>query len=561
MSICPKFAGHRRWVYTSINFTHLFSTTAGAIASAGTAVDDPFKTHPSYQHLATIKSKSELLQSYTVTPPIKPWPRYLSHKNLISLVKSQHDVNLSLQIFHHAGNFHPGFFHNYETYHSIINKLCRARAFDKVETLLAELRNSTIKCGEVLFINVIRNYGIASKPKLALKTFLRIEKFGVQRSVRSFNALLNALVQNKEYDFVYALFKNCQKKLHITPSVFTCNILLNALCKKDDTNSAIKVLDEMPVMGIVPNVVSYTTILGCYVSLGDLVGAKRMFDEIIDRGWLPDATTYTILMHGYVKQGKFIDAAKIMDEMEDNGIGPNEVTYGIMIEAFCKETKSGEAVNLLNDMLDKRYIPSPTLCSKVIDVLCEEGKVEEACDLWKKLLVKNCTPDNTILSTLIHWLCKKGQIWEARKLFDEFEKSSSPSVLTYNMLIAGMCEKGKLHEAGRLWDDMVDKGCVPNAFTYNMLIKGFCKVGNAKEGIRVLEEMLDKGCHPNKSTYSILIKGLLDSELNAEVLRVLALAASGDVDSETWGVLVAKFVTNVQNVCSVLDKTLSENEV
>ncbi|KAK4379169.1 hypothetical protein RND71_001031 [Anisodus tanguticus] len=482
MLISPKFAGHRRRVYTSINFTHLFSNTA-----ATTDNDDPFKTHPSYQHLATIKSISELLQSYTVTPPIKPWPRYLTHKQLISLIKSQHDVNLSLQIFHHAGNFHPGFYHIYETYHSIINKLCRARAFDKVETLLTELRNSTIKCGEVLFITVIRNYGIASKPKLALKTFLRIKKFGVQRSVRSFNALLYALVQNKEYDLVYALFKNCQNKSNITPSVFTCNILLSVLCKKGDINSAIKVLDEMPVMGmlipgIVLNVVSYTTVLGCYVLLGDLVGVKRMFD---DRGWLPDATTYTILMHGFVKKGKFIDAVKIMDEMEENGVGPNEVTYGIMIEAFCKEKKSGEAVNLLNDMLDNRYVPSPTLFSKVIDVLCEEGKVEEACYLWKKLLVKNCTPDNAISSTLIHWLCKKGRIREARKLFDEFEKSSSPSVLTYNMLIAGMCERGELHEAGRLWDDRVDKGCIPNAFTYNMLIKGFCKVGNAREGIRV----------------------------------------------------------------------------
>ncbi|XP_060201953.1 pentatricopeptide repeat-containing protein At5g16420, mitochondrial-like [Lycium barbarum] len=139
-----------------------------------------------------------------------------------------------------------------------------------------------------------RNYGIASKPTLALKTFLRIEKFGVQRS---FNALLNALVHHKEYDLVYALFKNCQKKLDIVPSVFTCNILLNALCKKGDIDSAIKVLDEIPVMGIVPNMVSYTTtILACYVTLGNLVGAKRMFDEIVDRGWLLDATTYTILM-------------------------------------------------------------------------------------------------------------------------------------------------------------------------------------------------------------------------------------------------------------------------
>ncbi|CAH8349722.1 unnamed protein product [Eruca vesicaria subsp. sativa] len=40
---------------------------------------------------------------------------------------------------------------------------------------------------------------------------------------------------------------------------------------------------------------------------------------------------------------------------------------------------------------------------------------------------------------------------EARKLFDEFEKGSIPSLLTYNTLIFGMCEKGDVIEAGRLW--------------------------------------------------------------------------------------------------------------
>ncbi|CAN7087598.1 unnamed protein product [Brassica oleracea var. botrytis] len=95
----------------------------------------------------------------------------------------------------------------------------------------------------------------------------------------------------------------------------------------------------------------------------------------------------------------------------------------------------------------------------------------------------NCIPDNALLSTLIHWLCKDGRVTEARKLLDEFEKGSVPSLLTYNTLISGMCEKGELMEAGRLWDDMVERKCKPNAFTYNVLIEGLCKMGNVKEGV------------------------------------------------------------------------------
>ncbi|XP_028783471.1 pentatricopeptide repeat-containing protein At5g16420, mitochondrial [Neltuma alba] len=493
------------------------------------------------------------LKSYTVTPPIKPWPQRLYPKRLVLMITRQQNLDLALQIFDYAGKYHPGFSHNYDTYHAIIQRLSRAREFDQVEELLSQLQCSGIKCGEQLFINVIRSYGLAGKPKLAVRTFLRIESFAVNRSVRSLNTLLNALIQNKRYDWVHLMFRNCKTKFGVIPNVFTCNILIKALCKKNDVEGALKVLDEMPVMGMVPNVVTYTTILGGYVSRGDMNAAKRVFGEIFDRGWLPDATTYTALMDGFCKQGRLIDAIKVMDDMEENGVEPNDITYGVMIEAYCKDNRSGEAFNLLDDMLDKKYIPSSSLCCKVIDLLCQEGNVEQAVELWRRLLKKNCTPDNAVSSTLIHWLCKKGNIWEAKKMFDEFERGSIPSLLTYNTLIAGMCETGELCEAARLWDDMVERGCVPNAFTYNMLIKGFCKVGNAKEGIKVLEEMLEKGCSPNETTYSMLVEGLSVSGMKDEIKKVVAMATSNGIDSETRDLFLSK-VNEVGH-----DKNLSSN--
>ncbi|VFQ60428.1 unnamed protein product [Cuscuta campestris] len=495
-----------------------YITSATIYTDASNHEDDPFKKHPGYRHLSAIKSKGELLRSFSVTPPILPWPRNLTHKRLISLISQQHDPNLALHIFHHAGKYHRGFSHNYETYHQIIRKLCRAHAFTSMETVLAELQQSEISCPEELFVTIIRNYGIASKPKHAIKVFLKIKKFGTERTVKSLNTLLNALVNNKEYDLVHILFKNCRKKLDIVPNLVTCNILLKALCKKRDIDAAISILDEMPAMGIVPNVVSYTTILGGYVLRGDMAGAERMLNETLYKGLFPDATTYTILMDGFVKKGQLMNAIKVMDEMEGNGVKPNYVTYAVMIDALCAGKKPGEAVSLLNDMLENRYLPSETLCCRVIDAMCEAGKIQEACNLWNKLLIKNCTRDDAISSTLIHYLCKDGKLWDAKKWFDRLKRCSTPSALMYNTLIAGMCENGEIFEAGRLWDDMVDKGCAPNAFTYEMLIKGFCKVGNPKEGIRVLQEMIDSGCSPNKTTITALVQALCDSKSEEEKL-------------------------------------------
>ncbi|GLT84824.1 hypothetical protein SLE2022_030360 [Rubroshorea leprosula] len=516
----------------------------------------PFSTFD----LSTVDSSSPLLQSYTVTPPIKPWPERLYPRRLVSMITRQQNLDLAIQIFLYAGKYHPGFSHNCYTYFSIIEKLSRARAFEPVESLLSQLRDSQIKCGENIFLTLIRNYALAGRPNLAVKTFLRIGDFGVQHSVKSLNTLLNGLIQNKRYDLVHFMFKNSKTKFNIVPNVCSCNILIKALCKRNDIENARKVLDEMPGMGMVPNLVTYTTILGGYVARGDMGSAKKVFSEILDRGWVPDATTYTVLMNGYCRLGRLVDAVKVMDDMEGNGVEPNEVTYGVMIEAFCKEKKSGEAGNMLDDMLERKYMPSPALCCKVMDVLCEEGKVEDACELWRRLLKNNCILDNAILSTLIHWLCKKGNVLEARKLVDEFDKGSVPSLLTYNTLIAGMCERGELGEAGKLWDDMVEKRCRPNAFTYSILIKGFCKIGSAVEGVRILEEMLAKGCLPNKTTYTELIQGLQRLGKEVEVEKVVSLAmSSGGVDRDFWDIFIKEVVDKLDSGKDVLDRLLSEN--
>ncbi|KAH6837843.1 hypothetical protein C2S53_000561 [Perilla frutescens var. hirtella] len=204
------------------------------------------------------------------------------------------------------------------------------------------------------------------------------------------------LIQNKKYDVVYLMFINCRKRFETLPNVFTCNILLKALCKEDGVEGAVKVLDEMPETEMVPNMVSYTTIMAGYVDRGDMLGAKRMFNEPLNRGWFPDATTFTILIDRFSKLDKFVDATKVTDKMVANGVEPNDVTYGVMIESLCKVKKSRKAINMISDMLDNNYVPSSTLCCRKIDVLwtCDRGELCEAGRLWDDIVEMGCPPNS-----------------------------------------------------------------------------------------------------------------------------------------------------------------------
>ncbi|KAJ6838196.1 pentatricopeptide repeat-containing protein-like, mitochondrial [Iris pallida] len=528
-----------------------FSTVVD-LAHLSTPLMDP-------AHLSSLP-KSTLLSAYSVTPPIHPWPRTLTQKRLSHLLRTQPDPHLSLRVFLHAAHFHsPAFVPSYPTYLSLVHRLVRSRLLSPLPSLLRLLRDSGTPCGEELFIVLIRAYSSSSKPSLSLRTFLSIPSFGVRASVRSFNALLNAMTQNRRYDLVALLFKNCQTRFRILPNVFTCNILLKAMLKLGDLSGALEVLDDMPEWGMAPNVVTYTTFVAFYCARGDMGSAREMADEIRSRGCVPDVTTYTVLVDGYCRAGRMGDAVKVMDDMEADGVAPNDVTYSVAIEALCRAGRSGEALGFLKEMLRGNHVPSSSLCCKVIDVLCEGGKVEDACEIWRRLLKKNVTPDNSVTSTLIYWLCKAGKVWEAKRLFGEFEKGFIPSVLTYNTLISGMCENGELQEAGKLWDDMVEKKCGPNDFTYNVLIKGFCKTGRPEEGVKVLEEMLDKGFAPNKFTIGVLVDGLSEcgkEEEVIELLRNLVSRKGGNLGTESWDVLLRKAIKDTDTWKDTLSMAL-----
>ncbi|KAI3517121.1 hypothetical protein L1887_16329 [Cichorium endivia] len=301
---------------------------------------------------------------------------------LMKKMKSSQISTATIKIHHHINNTRYYSTTNSVTYHSIIHKLSRARAFEPVETLLAELQKSGIKCGENLFIDVLRNYGLAGRPKDALHIFLRINDFGVTKSVRSLNTLLNVLIQNRKYELVHALFRNSQKKFNITPNVFTCNILLKAFCKNGDIEGALKVLDEMPAMGMVPNEVTYTTVLGAYVSRGDMANAKTMFDQILDRGWIPNVFTYNMLIKGFCKGGNAREGVKILEEMLGKRCLPNKSTFSILLVGLCHSGEEDEVmVGLSGQVID----------ADVWEILVTKFGSKMGEDVFDSILVKGAS--------------------------------------------------------------------------------------------------------------------------------------------------------------------------
>ncbi|KAG5106432.1 hypothetical protein JHK82_043402 [Glycine max] len=141
--------------------------------------------------------------------------------------------------------------------HALFLKLSRARRFYHLESLLTHLPNPPPEPLSPPLSAPTASPENPSPPSASSSNS--------NPSAQSLNALLNALVQNKRHRLAHSVFKSSTEKFRLVPNVVSCNILLKALCKRNEVDVAVRVLDEMSLMGLVPNVVSYSTVLGGFV--------------------------------------------------------------------------------------------------------------------------------------------------------------------------------------------------------------------------------------------------------------------------------------------------------
>ncbi|GAY63415.1 hypothetical protein CUMW_225390 [Citrus unshiu] len=134
---------------------------------------------------------------------------------LASLLHLQKHPKLALQLFKNpnpnandteAPPLKP-FRYNLLHYDLIITKLGRAKMFDEMQQILHQLKHDTrVIPEEIIFCNVISFYGRARLLEHALQVFDEMPSFNVQRTVKSLNTLLNALLTCGKLDRMKELF-------------------------------------------------------------------------------------------------------------------------------------------------------------------------------------------------------------------------------------------------------------------------------------------------------------------------------------------------------------------
>ncbi|KAJ0013389.1 hypothetical protein Pint_21886 [Pistacia integerrima] len=306
---------------------------------------------------------------------------------------------------------------------------------------------------------------------------------------------------------VMALYEEaCGRGVRI--NIYTCSILLNALCKEGKVEKAEEILETEMENGFVPNEVVFTTIVNGYCQRGDMNRAILTIERMENRGLRPDCITFNSLIDKFCEMREMDEAERWVKKMVDKGVSPNLETHNSLIDGYGWMGLFERCFQILEEMENHGLKPNLVSYGSLINCMCKDGKLLEAEIVVRDMEGRGIFPNAQIYNMLIDGSCIVRSIKDAFRFLDEMVKSKMvPTLVTYNTLINGLCKMGRLIEAEDLLLQITKIGLSPNVITYNSLISGYSKTGNAQKCLELYENMKKLGIEPTLKTYQPLIIG------------------------------------------------------
>ncbi|XP_022131752.1 putative pentatricopeptide repeat-containing protein At1g53330 [Momordica charantia] len=454
--------------------------------------------------------------------PISPF-------RLCSLLRLQKDPKIAFQHFQSpnpsAAKPPKPFRYSLLSYDLIISKLGRAKLFDEMEQVLLQLKQETrFAPSEIIFCNVISFYGRARLPDRAFQVFERIPSFGCNRTVKSANSLLDALLKCREFEKMAEVFVGIGS--YGSPDACTFNILIHAAYLCGNSDDAWEVFDEMRKRGIHPNVVTFGT-----------------------------------LIYGLSLNSKLKEALKLKEDMvRVCGILPNASIYATLIKGFCGIGELILAFELKEEMVTSKVKMDSAIYSTLISALFKHGRKEEVCDILGEMRENGCKPDTVTYNAMISGHCKENDLESAFRVLDEMvEKGCKPDVISFNSIIGELCKKGKWNEAIDLLEDMPRRGCSPDVVSYRTLFDGLCETMQLQKATSILDEMIFKGYVPRSESINKLVDGLCQ-ECDVELLWMVldSLGRGNAMNMDTWARVIALVCKeNMSEASKLVDSLVS----
>ncbi|KZV44971.1 pentatricopeptide repeat-containing protein mitochondrial [Dorcoceras hygrometricum] len=287
-----------------------------------------------------------IMKKYNVPPNLAAFNGLLS-----ALCKSKNAPNLpkAREIFREMvdANCPP----DIVTYGIMVDILCKAGRTDEAVQVVKEMEFDGCQPTSFIYSILLHTYGIENRIEDAINTFLQMEKDGVKPDVAVYNALITVFCKANKFQNAYRVVAEMDNK-GVTPNSRTCNIIMNGLMHRGESDEAIKVFCKLSKI-CEPDADTYTMMIKLFCEREEFEMALKVWRYMKNKQFAPGMHTFSVLVNGFIKKHDLSSASVLMEEMIERGLRPGRHTFGKLRQLLLKEGRNDvleflhEKMNLL----------------------------------------------------------------------------------------------------------------------------------------------------------------------------------------------------------------------
>ncbi|PIA31814.1 hypothetical protein AQUCO_04800006v1 [Aquilegia coerulea] len=217
-----------------------------------------------------------------------------------------------------------------------------------------------------------------------------MEKRGIKRSTKSFNALLRAGNFARKYVEVSKIFDEYPEKYGIKPDLDTYNIVIESFVDRVNLNLFLRVFEEMDKNGVEPDEITLNTSLNGFNRQQKYDEAEKVLKIFEKLGPQLGLHNYNSKIRKLCDMGKTMEAEDVFEKISSRGMKLNRYTYQCLLFAYYKDENVEETRRFFNEMYENGFEPDfiYSTYKNIIRFLCQGGDFETAAKLWLESIGK-----------------------------------------------------------------------------------------------------------------------------------------------------------------------------
>ncbi|CAM6089807.1 unnamed protein product [Calypogeia fissa] len=253
---------------------------------------------------------------------------------------------------------------NNSTVANMLKLLEAAASLDEVEGILqGQIPDATVSA-RWPWLPLLDALQRGPKPYLALEVFnWKKDKFD-GGDPREYAKMISTAGKLNQLHIATTLFNQMEEK-GVQRSPITCNALISAYSKNDQSAKALALFQEMQEGDdCKPTLVTYNTLISMYSKL-NVSEMERIFELCKASGFYPDKVTFNAMIWGYMRGKDFDKMEEMYEKLKNSGCRPDPITFSGLIIGYAKANQI-EKMELAFSHMQEEGFPISTMIAEIL---------------------------------------------------------------------------------------------------------------------------------------------------------------------------------------------------